>query len=217
MKKLTPIFLACFLLILSCSKEDNSSSSTGTNTNPTGCNYFPYVAGSKYVFKKTKGTTITYDTLIAIKDTTIDGTKFLKCTEAGQPAFLACNYKGYMTQINDFSFFGMTCTLIGKNITIGGAKGDLWIDSSSAPAGVSFSVARDLEIKELNISTTANGVTYNDIIKVEAQTYTYLGGFINSVVVANYYYSKNSGLVKVERYDNGSTVLSQLREFEKKI
>ncbi|MFN9320533.1 MAG: hypothetical protein ACK58Q_08115 [Chitinophagales bacterium] len=201
MKKLTSIFLACIFLILSCSKEDTNSSSTSTNTNPTGCNYFPYVAGSKYIFKKTKGTTITYDTLIAIKDTTIDGTKFLKCTEAGQPTFLACNYKGYMTQISDFSFLTMSCTLIGKNIKIGGSKGDMWIDSSSAPAGVSLSVARDMEIKELNISTTANGVSYNDVIKVEAQTYTYLGGFINIVFIANYYYSKKSGFIKEERYD----------------
>lgn len=204
-------------ILFACYKDPSTSSTSGTNTNPNGCDYFPYVVGSKYVYKKTTGSTVTYDTLIPIKDTTIDGTKFLKCTQSSQVIFLACNHKGYFTQINDFSFLGMTCTLIGKNIKIGGAKGDMWIDSSSAPAGVSLSVARDLEIKDVNLTTSANGISYNDVIKVEAQTYTYLLGSINNVVITNYYYSKNSGIIKAERYDNASTTLSQLREFYQKI
>jgi hypothetical protein len=214
MKKLFILFT--IITLLSACSKDSSTSTSVPNTNPNGCDYFPYVIGSKYIFKKTASSTVTYDTLVPIKDTTIEGTKFLKCTQSNQVIFLACNHKGYFSQINDFSFLGMTCTLVGKNIKIGGAKGDMWIDSSSAPASVSLSVARDLEIKEVNLTTTSNGVSYSDVIKIEAQTYTYLAGFINNVTIANYYYSKNSGIIKAEVYNNSSTI-TQLREFYKKI
>jgi hypothetical protein len=228
MKKNFYLILTAIIIFTSCQKDltfDNSGvpktgtgtgTGTGSNSDCKACSYLPMCNGAWYTYNDTLGGTAssTTDTLLVIKDTTIDSKTFAKIYSPVSKTNIYYNCTNGASRLiayNSTTFGGSNITvaditILKANLPLGGT----WKDQLTNPTGQQVTYADS--IVEKSISRTVNGKTYNDVIHVYVETgidVPVLGFLV--VTITDYYFAKGVGQIEAIISDATSGVIFEHR------
>ena len=222
MKNILPICFLIAVLCTSCQKEfsnevdGNTGGGGGTGgggTSLAGCKdclYYPTCDGTIYTFKDSMPGTpnvTRIDTIRYIKDTTFSGQSFRKIFASSSPTqalFLGCvNGNVRTVTFNATSQGGQTANKI-----------DIYILKYNAPVNTQWTDTLTTSgqqalykstLKEKNISYTAGGRTYPDVMHVQTEIGSNVPGIgFFSLLTSDYYFAKGVGLVDYITINNAS-------------
>lgn len=202
MKKTLFALLASVAIFSSCKKSSSGGTSTDT--------YLPNNVGTNWKYKVTTGGTSSDVTYTVSSNTLVqDGITYKIITGSnGNEQYYAKSGSDYHSLIK---VSGQNVHLIilkdDKNVN------DTWTTAQTLTGlsipGVpitSATVNITYTMKEKGSTKVVEGVTYNNVIKVEAALSTSAGGFPLSLGTIEYYFSKNIGIIENTVNINNSTI-----------
>lgn len=197
--------LSIFLFsLISCGKDDSGSSNA---TNTCSSNYLPYKTGTVvYTNSGTKN-----DSMVFLKDTTIDGIKFYEiksdANTTGVRAFMGRDASGNVWTFNTGAPLpGGGAFLPSKYVMLypNKAVNDTWSHTITMNlSGFEYKYAYKMKMLERNIKATVAGTNYTDGLRFSMETSFSLGGFPSSSETLEYTYLCGLGLYQSKV---GSTV-----------
>jgi hypothetical protein len=202
MKKTLFALLASVAIFSSCKKSSSGSTSTDT--------YLPNNVGTNWKYKVTTGgasTDVTYT--VSSNTLAVDGITYKIITGSnGNEQYYAKSGSDYHSLIK---VSGQNVHLIilkdDKNVN------DTWTTTQTLTGlsipGVpvtSATVNITYTMKEKGSTKVVEGVTYNNVIKVEAALSASAAGFPLSLGTIEYYFSKNIGIIENTANINNSTI-----------
>ncbi len=191
LKKLPLIaILAIGTLITSCSKDDDGTTDTSSNT---GKNYLPITTGNNWTYNGSTSYTTTVggtsviggETYHAMSNSTSTSQSYVR--KSGSE-YLIVDQQGYGT---------LTPQVLLKEAA---AQGDVWNWTLSVTnSGYTTVNEYQFSIYDKLSSLTVNGVTYNDVLVIDLDLNTYFGGQLYYTLNdSRYYYANNIGMIKAE-------------------
>ncbi len=217
--------MAAMFFLASCQKEMSYETGTGSGTGTGGspsnidcknCIYVPMCDGAWYSYNDTiSGTAqIVSDTLLYVKDTSIDSKTFkvfFSKTQFNNTYTNCTNGESRVISYNNIGVGGSSVSkidliLLKANLAVNGT----WTDSIKN--GASQTVLYIDSIKEKGVTRTINGQAFNDVIRVHIEigiVFPPLGFVVTNT--GDYYYAKGVGLVEVLVLDATSGMVVEHR------
>lgn len=200
--KLLALLFIATLTLSSCSSDD-SGDSNGTTTG----NYLPLAVGNKWHY--TNGTTATLDQIIGT--TTFGGTTYYEDDDSGAEIdiqnWLAKKGASYYQKVAETTYTESSITIVMQSYEMKMFRDDLavgetWsgkaspkVNYSGASSG-SFTAHIDYEgvITARDVSETVEGVTYNNVIKMEMNA-TQTANSQVTTIHGEYWLAKDVGII----------------------
>jgi hypothetical protein len=146
-------------------------------------NYYPIAAGNSWTYKKKDGNT--YVNTI----TSVNGADFTMTNSDAAGVNESNNRLEGNWLMSDVYEEGR----LQKNLQLDGKAGDTWEVNFKAN---NFDNVLAYKIKEVGVSTTVEGKTYDDVLVVEAESKMVVNGNLMSInFFTTYYYAAGVGLI----------------------
>ncbi|MBX2930724.1 MAG: hypothetical protein KF781_02115 [Chitinophagaceae bacterium] len=220
MKKIFFLLAATTFFLSGCKKNGGG----GGNTTPD--TYLPSNDGTKWVYKVTEGGVASPDVTYTMGSlaATVNGRTYKVATASPNPPY---SNRNFAQETNNY---WTTVNIMGNDLELNILQADkdvngTWTSSqtltglSGLPGGItSATIDISYKITQKGGSLAVNGVTYNDVIKVDITsiTATPVGiPFPLNIGTANFTFAKNIGLIQMASNISNSTIgISQNDNYE---